>query len=115
LRGIDGASWNIERPALVAFAFQLSKHSVEAHSVEPKRIFKQDESGLCFVNNSQSLRPEPAVIFRAKSLPGKTAWLARWTSENSPDTSVAGCVERVRVFLDRAGPVCFEEVSAGGI
>jgi hypothetical protein len=42
VRGIDGASWNNNRPAGVAFALQVSKNSVEPQRDEPSNVFAQE-------------------------------------------------------------------------
>jgi hypothetical protein len=71
VRGIDGASRNNNRPAGVAFAFQVRKHLVEAHADVPNNVFSNNPTGPDGSHEPVHFRPEVAVIFLAASLPGK--------------------------------------------
>ena len=82
VRGVDGASWNNNRPAGVTFAFQVRKHIVEAHADVPSNILANDPTGPDVFNNSEHLRPEVTVIFRAASEPGLTKGLTWKTAAN---------------------------------
>jgi hypothetical protein len=82
LRGIDTASWNIERPDFVAFNFQVRYRFVEAHTEEPRRILEKTPSGVDFFNKAQSFRPEPTVILIASSLPCTGYRLTGWSAAN---------------------------------
>lgn len=42
VRSVDGASWNNNRPAGVAFAFQVSENSVEPQRDEPSNVLAQE-------------------------------------------------------------------------
>tara|TARA_R110000744_G_scaffold378045_1_gene493706 strand:- start:207 stop:488 length:282 start_codon:yes stop_codon:yes gene_type:complete len=77
--GIDGASWNNNRLAGVAFALQVRKHFVEAHADVSSNVLKQTPSGPDGSHEPFNFRPEVTVIFLAFSLPGMTKGLA-WVS-----------------------------------
>jgi hypothetical protein len=62
VRGVDGASWNNNRPAGVAFAFQVSENSVERQRDEASNVLTQEYSGSRLCNKPMQLRPEMAVI-----------------------------------------------------
>lgn len=40
--GVDGASWNNNRPAGVAFAFQVSENSIEPQRDEASNVLAQE-------------------------------------------------------------------------
>jgi hypothetical protein len=69
--GIDGASWNNDRPAFVAFGLQVRKATVEFHADDSRHILANDPSGPDIRNNLEHRRPEETVIARACSLPGE--------------------------------------------
>jgi hypothetical protein len=77
VEGSHGASWNKHRPDGVADTFQVRYTTVEFHLDEAKNIFANDPSGSCLFNNTEHLRPEVTVIFRAPALPGMAERLAR--------------------------------------
>ncbi|UJB19260.1 hypothetical protein L2D09_16290 [Lysobacter gummosus] len=62
MRGVDGASWNNNRPAGVAFAFQVRQHSVERQRDEASNVLTQEYSGSRLCNKPMQLRPEMTVI-----------------------------------------------------
>ena len=106
MRGVDGTSRNNDRPAGVAEAFQVRKHTVEAHRDVPSNILKQAPSGPLCGNNGSNERPEMAVIVRASPLPGMAERLARVASANKVGAWQFFGVEGFNVppFWD-AGPV----------
>lgn len=79
--GSDTASWNNKRLNFVVLAFQRKTDTLELHSVverqDASRVLKQDPFVVTTFNNGKSLRPEPAVICRAKSLSGHACGLTR--------------------------------------
>jgi hypothetical protein len=52
MRGIDGTSWNNNRPCGVAFTFQVSQHLVETHRDVTSHVFSKHPSGSRLLNNS---------------------------------------------------------------
>jgi hypothetical protein len=80
--GTDGTSWNNKRLAGVAFAFQVSQHTVEAHTDVSSNVLTQDPSGPDFLYKTEKFRPEVAVICLALSLPGSAKWLTGISSAN---------------------------------
>jgi hypothetical protein len=88
VRGIDGASRNSKRPAGVFTAFQVRKHSVEAHRNVSSNILSNEPTGPAFSQEPIHFRPEVAVIFRAALLAGDTEGLA-WIPA-CPNRSVIG-------------------------
>jgi hypothetical protein len=86
--GVDGNSWNIKRPCGVAESFQVRKHIVEAHADVASNILSNDPSGPEFLDKTSKFRPEVAVIFLAKSSPGRAERLARVSSANNVDWSI---------------------------
>ena len=100
MRGIDGTSWNNNRPPGVAFAFQVSQHLVEAQGDVTSNVFSNEKSGSCLCNNSTQLRPEVTVIFLAFALPGLAEGLARVASCDNFDASVDASVEFPDVSVD---------------
>ncbi|ALN64596.1 hypothetical protein GLA29479_3745 [Lysobacter antibioticus] len=42
MRGVDGASWNNNRPAGVAFGFQVSKNSIEPQRDEASNVLAHE-------------------------------------------------------------------------
>jgi hypothetical protein len=79
VRGVDGASWNNNRLAGVAFGLQVRKHLVEAHCDVTSNVFSKEPSGPEGNQEPIHFRPEVTVIFLALSLPGMTkglAWVA---------------------------------------
>ena len=79
VRGVDTASWNNERPCLVAFSFQIRKDRVEFHLDDANNVLSNNPSGPDLRNDSKHLRPEVTVIFCASSLPRLRERLARKT------------------------------------
>jgi hypothetical protein len=97
VRGIDGTSRYNKRPPGVADVFQVRKHAVEAQRSVPSNILSKEPSGPMLLDDPKSLRPEPAVILLASSLPGKGFWLA-WVACGN---NVAVCpVECADVLVD---------------
>ena len=110
LRRVNGASWNIEyRRDFVAFAFQRSKYSVEAHVLDSRRVLENTDAGLCLRNNAQSFRPEPAVICCASLLAGTTGRLARDASGENVNSGVLVGIEAFNVVVNRDCRPCFSE------
>jgi hypothetical protein len=99
VRGADGTSRNTEHPHFVTDRFHVSKDSGEAHISDPRRILEKRPSGPDFGKDSQSFRPEPAVIFRASLLPGSTCRLTRNPCRHKPCTAILGSVERPDVIV----------------
>ena len=62
VRGVDGASWNNNRPAGVAFAFQVSENSIEPQRDEASNVFAQEYSGSRLCNKAMQFRPEVTVV-----------------------------------------------------
>jgi hypothetical protein len=85
--GIDRASWNNERFALIPLCFQVKKHSVECHVDDSSNVFTKHPSGPVCPDNSQHFRPEVAVICLALSLPGVTEWLTGESPANKVNCS----------------------------
>ncbi len=109
--GIDTASWNNKRPAGVADAFQVRKHSVEFHVDDASNVLSKHPSGSCLRDNAQHFRPEMTVIRRAPSLPGATEWLARKSPCDEADSGELGAVEGSDVGKDSSAtawpsPIC---------
>jgi hypothetical protein len=105
--GTDGASWNNKRPAGVAFAFQVRKHSVELHVDDSRHVFNKHPTGSCFRNNAEHLRPDRTVICRASALPGETEWLARKSSCEQVNPQVVGSSQGEDVGVERWRPTLF--------
>ena len=72
VRGIDGASWYIERDDFVPEIFQVSVHLVECQIDDPRHIFTKEPSGPDSAKAAHNFRPEVTVICRASSLPSTT-------------------------------------------
>jgi len=117
--GADGTSWNDQRRAEpIAQGFQLSKHALDVHasveSSEAKRVLENADRWPDLFDNAKSLRPEPAVIVLASSLPGCTGWLARNASgeqvnrSNCRPVSVLPDVSIIR----GVGPMFFQHADA---
>ena len=83
VRGIDTASWNIERCDFVAFRFQVSKHRVECQIDDSRHILTKHPRGPEFMYDSEHFRPEVTVIVLASSLPGETERLTGESSGNN--------------------------------
>nr|WP_057923043.1 hypothetical protein [Lysobacter capsici] len=62
VRGIDGASWNNNRPAGVAFGLQIRQSSVERQRDEASNVFAQECSGSRACNKAMQFRPEVTVV-----------------------------------------------------
>lgn len=62
VRGIDGASWNNNRPAGVAFGLQIRQNSVERQRDEASNVFTQECNGSRGCNKAMQFRPEVTVI-----------------------------------------------------
>ena len=101
MRGIDGTSWKYDRSCLVAFFLQVRKHVVERHTDEPSNVLSNDPTGPNTGNDSQHLRPESAVIFRAQSLPGARIRLAGEAAGEQIGSSVLRSIEVEDVGNDR--------------
>ena len=113
VRGVEGASWNNNRPCGVPFAFQLRKHIVECHLDDSSNILCKDPTGSCFFNNAEHFRPEVTVIFLASLLPGLTEWLARKSTCEEVCPSPLAAVKLPDVSDDRdAGPMSVEDSGA---
>jgi len=97
VRGIDGASRNNKRPCGVADSLQVSQHRVEFHVDDSSNVFAKDESGSCFLNKAEHLRPERTVILRASPVPGHAERLARKSTCDEVNPVVIGSVEAVDV------------------
>jgi len=114
VRGIDGASWNNNRPRGVAFAFQVKQHFVEAHCDVTSNVFSHDPAGSFVLNNLKHRRPEVAVIRCAFLLPGNGEGLA-WIAP-CDDVDVAFKVDGSDVVVDRdVGPVLSQDSLAEGV
>ncbi|WP_251044286.1 MULTISPECIES: hypothetical protein [unclassified Lysobacter] len=88
VRGVDGASWNNNRPAGVAFGFQVSENSVECQRDDASNIFTQECSGSRGCNKAMQFRPEVTVI-RPRALSARDAeGLAREAAR--PDRFLVG-------------------------
>ena len=81
--GIDGTSRNNERRRGVADGIQVRKHFVEAQTDVASNILSNDPRGPQLVHEPIHFRPEVAVIFRARSVPGSTKRLARVSAANN--------------------------------
>jgi hypothetical protein len=57
------------------------------HREDSTNIFSNDPSGSDLLNAAEHVRPEPAVIFRASSLPGITERLAGKSASENVDSS----------------------------
>jgi hypothetical protein len=81
--GIDGASWNKQCPDGVTDTFQRRKQTVEFQTLfeskDSSNVFKQAPLRTNLPYDAKSLRPEPAVIVLASSVPGNTGGLT-WNS-----------------------------------
>ncbi|KRB08046.1 hypothetical protein [Lysobacter sp. Root690] len=62
MRGVDGTSWNNNRPAGVAFGLQIRQNSVERQRDEASNVFAQECSGSRGCNKAMQLRPEVTVV-----------------------------------------------------
>lgn len=88
VRGVDGASWNNNRPAGVALGLQIRQNSVERQRDDASNVFAQEYSGSRGCNKAMQLRPEVTVI-RLRALSSRDAErLARETTR--PDFFVVG-------------------------
>lgn len=114
--GADGASRNNRRPAGVAETFQVSQHAVEAQTDEARHILAKDPAGPGNRHNPSNLRPEPAVICRAASLPGdgdRLAWDSGGNQVNWPEFVTAHLTHVTRP--QRVRPMLGEHALAEGI
>jgi len=100
MRGIDGTSWNNNRPPGVAFTLQVSQHLVETQGDVTSHVFSNDKNGSRLFNNSKHLRPEVTVIRRAPTLPTGTEGLARVATGDEADASVDASVKLADVSVD---------------
>ncbi|WND80408.1 hypothetical protein RJ610_24560 [Lysobacter capsici] len=88
VRGIDGASWNNNRPAGVAFGLQIKQNSVERQRDEASNVFAQECNGSRGCNKAMQFRPEVTVI-RLRALSSRDA--ERLAGETArPDLFVVG-------------------------
>jgi hypothetical protein len=101
VRGTDAASWNNKRPAGVSFAFQVSKHVIEAHADVPSNILSNDPSGPEFVHEPTKFWPEVAVIVLACALPGCGEWLAGVSPANNVNWSDIFAPQFPHIHMDR--------------
>jgi len=81
----DGTSRNTKHPHFVADGFHFSEYSGEAHVSDSRRILEQRPSGPDSGQNSDSFRPEPAVVRRSALLTGSRGGLARHAAGEEPD------------------------------
>jgi hypothetical protein len=115
VRGVNGTSWNNNRPRGVALGFQVNKHLVECHVDDSSNVFTKHPTGSNFPNNPEHFRPEVTVIFLASLLPGLRKWLAGKSTGNNGHSFVLGAVEVPDVSMDgHPGPMLLEEFLAIG-
>lgn len=90
MRRIDTASWKYVRLDAVTFSFQISAHLLEYQSLRPtndsENIFAHDPAGTDFLNRSQHLRPEIAIVLRTSSFACRAERLAGEASRENVDT-----------------------------
>jgi hypothetical protein len=100
--GPNGTSRNFKRRRdFVASGLQTINCFVESQSVEASNILTNDPSRLRPFNNSEHVRPEPAVILIAQSLSSDANWLAGEASADKADSAVLPAVERSHVVVNR--------------
>ena len=82
VRRADGTSRYIERPRGVAQTFKVIEDVVEYGCADSRNILSKHPSGPEFVDNSEILWPEIALILLAFPLARETVGLARESSAN---------------------------------
>jgi hypothetical protein len=121
VRGSNVVSTHHERPAGVAFRFQIFEHPVSSESAEARHVLSEHPTGSHLSHDPEHLAPQPGAcggVVRAEagSLAGKGYVLAGKSSGHKVNCSDIGPPERAHVGVDRdAGPVVLEHRAAEGL
>nr|WP_258014861.1 hypothetical protein [Stenotrophomonas maltophilia] len=86
---VDGTSWDNDRPAGVAFCFQVSRHSVEPVLANRRRnLFSHDDSGPSGTDEAKEVGPQVPIVILGFSFARDGERLARGAA--GPELAVVG-------------------------
>lgn len=116
VRGVDTASWQYNRPAGVARAFQVRPTRVERQPDKAANVLNHDEAGPKRANQAEELRPEMSRISLALLLARDGEGLTGDASAKKVNCSKLGSGTVIDVaHMRHVRPVVLQDAGAEGV